>query len=57
VEKAAMSRSRVMVSVVPAWPMGKAMNSTHSHYLLRAAMREEYFLVFFSTLMSQPRSL
>ena len=28
VEKAAERCSRVPVSVVPAWPMGKAMNST-----------------------------
>ena len=28
VEKAAMSLSRVLVSVVPEWPVGKAMNYT-----------------------------
>jgi hypothetical protein len=39
VEKAAVRCSRVLVSMVPAWPMGKAMNSTRPQYLLRAAMR------------------
>ena len=39
VEKAAGRWSRVMVSVVPAWPIRKAMNSTRSQYLLRVAMR------------------
>jgi hypothetical protein len=34
VEKAAVRWSRVMVSVVPAWPLGKAMNSTQTQYLL-----------------------
>jgi len=57
VEKASVRWSRVLVSVVPAWPMGKAMNSTRPQYLLRAAMRGEYFSVFLSNLMSQPRSL
>jgi len=28
VEKAAVRLSRVLVSVVPAWPMGKAINYT-----------------------------
>ena len=57
VEKAAVSWSRVMVSVVPAWPMEKAMNFTRPEYILRAAKRGEYFSVFFSSLMSQPRFL
>ncbi len=57
VEKAAVRCSRVLVSVVPVWPMGKAMNSTRPQYLLRAAMRREYFSVFLSNLTSQPRSL
>ena len=46
---------RVLVSVVPAWPIGKATNSTRPQYLLRAAIRGEYFSVFSSNLMSQPR--
>ncbi len=46
VEKAAVMCSRVLVSVVPAWPMGKAMNSNLPHYFRRAAMRREYFSVF-----------
>jgi len=37
VEKAAVRCSRVLVSVVPAWPMGKSMNSARPQYLLRAA--------------------
>jgi hypothetical protein len=37
--------------------MGKAMNSTRPQYLLRAVKRGEYFSVFFSNLMPQPRSL
>jgi hypothetical protein len=49
--------SRVLASVVPAWPMGRAMNSTRPQCLLRAATRGEYFSVFFSILMSQPRFL
>jgi hypothetical protein len=57
VENAALRCSRILVSVVPAWPMGKAMNSTRPQCLLRAAMRREYFSVFLSNLMSQPRSL
>jgi len=57
VEKVAVRWSRVLVSVVPAWPMGKAMTSTRLQYLLRAAMRGEYFLVFLSNLTSQPRFL
>ena len=39
VEKAAVRWYRVLVSVVPTWPLGKAINSTLSQYLLRAAMR------------------
>jgi hypothetical protein len=57
VEKAAVRWSRVLVSVVIAWPIGTAINSTLPQYLLRAAMRGEYFSVFLSNLMSQPRSL
>jgi hypothetical protein len=38
VEKAAVRSSKVLVSVVPAWPMGKAMNFTHPQKFLRAAM-------------------
>ena len=57
VEKAAVRWSRVLMSVVPAWPMGTATNSTLPQYFLRAAMRGEYFSVFSSNLMSQPRSL
>ena len=57
VEKAAVSLSRALVSVVPWWPMGKAINSTCLQYLMRAAKRGEYFSVFFSNLMSQPKSL
>ena len=57
VEKAAVTWSRDLVSAIPAWPIGKAMNSTRPQYLLRTAMRGEYFSVFFSILMSQPRSL
>jgi len=57
VEKAEVRWSRVLVSVVPAWPMGKAMSSTRPHCLPRAAIREKCFLVFFSILMSQPRPL
>jgi len=57
VEKAAVRWSRVLVSVVPAWPMGKTINSTRPQYLLRAAMRGEYFSVILSNLTAQPRSL
>ncbi len=57
VEKAGMRWFSVFMSVVPAWPMGTATNSTLPQYLLRAAMRGEYFWVFSSNLMSQPRSL
>ncbi len=57
VEKAAVSYSRVLVSVVPAWPMGKAMNSTLPQHLRRAAMKGEYFSVVLSNLAAQPRSL
>jgi hypothetical protein len=39
VEKAAVRWSRVLVSVVPAWPIGKAINSALPQYFLRAAMR------------------
>ena len=44
VKKAAMGWSRVLMCVVPALPMGKAMNSTRPQYLLRAAMRGGVFL-------------
>ena len=57
VEKAAVRWSRVLVSVVPAWPLGKATNSTRPQYFLRTAIRGEHFSVFSSSLMSQPRSL
>jgi hypothetical protein len=43
VEKAAVRWSRVLVSVVPASPTGKATNSTLPQYFLRAAIRGEYF--------------
>ncbi len=56
-ENAAVRWSSVLVSVVPAWPMGTATNSTLPQYFLRVAMRGEYFSVFSSSLMSQPRSL
>jgi len=35
---------RGLVIVVPTWPKRKAMNSTLSHYLLRAVMRGGVFL-------------
>jgi hypothetical protein len=57
VEKAAARWARVMVSVVPAWPIGKVINCILPQYLLRAAMRRGYFSVFLSDLMSQPRSM
>ncbi len=57
VEKAVVSLFRVLVSVVPAWPTGKAMNSTLPQYLLRAATRGAYFEVFSSSFSTQPRSL
>jgi hypothetical protein len=57
VEKAAVRGVRVAVRVVPACPMGKATNSTHSQCLLRAAMRGDYFLVLASIWFLQPRSL
>jgi len=57
VEKVAVKWYRVLVSVVPAWPMRKAMNFIRPKCLLRATVRGEYFWVFFSILMSQPRSL
>ena len=43
VEKAAVRCSRVLVSVVPAWPMGKALNSTRIQYFIRVAMRGGVF--------------
>jgi hypothetical protein len=39
VEKAAVRWFRVLFSVVTAWPIGKATNSTLPQYLLRAMMR------------------
>ena len=57
VEKAAVRWFRVLVSVVPAWPIGKTTNSTRPHYFLRAAIRGEYFSVFSSNLMLRQRSL
>ena len=57
VEKAAVRWSRVQVSVVLAWPIGKAINFTLPQYLLRSAMRGEYFSVFLLNLVSQPRSM
>ena len=56
-EKAAVRWSRVLVSGVPAWLIGKATNSTLPEYFLRAAMRGEYFSVFLSNLTSHQRSL
>ena len=46
VEKAVTSWVNVLVSVIPAWPIGKAMNSTCPQCLLRAAMRGAYGLGF-----------
>ncbi len=43
--------------MVPAWPMGKVINSTRPQYFVRAAMREEYFSVFSTLLLSQSRSM
>ena len=57
VEKAVVSWWRVLVSVVPAWPMGKAMNSTLPQYRLRASSRGAYFEVFSSSFSTQPKSL
>ena len=57
VKKAAVRLFMVLVSVVPAWRIGKAINSTLPQYSLRAAIRGEYFSVFLSNLVSQPRSL
>ena len=42
VEKAAVRWSRVLVSVVPAWPIGKATNSIRPHSFLRATIRGKY---------------
>ena len=57
VEKVAVRWSRVLVGMVSVWLMGKAMNSSLPQYVLRAAMRGGFLLVFLSILMSQPRSL
>jgi len=56
VENAAVRWSRVLLSVVPACPMGMATNSTHPQYCLRAATRGEYFSVFSLCFLSHPRS-
>ena len=40
VEKVAVRWFMVLVSVVPAWPIGKATNSTLPQYFMRAAMGE-----------------
>jgi hypothetical protein len=57
VEKAVVSWWRVLVSVIPAWPMGKAMNSTLPQYRRRASSRGAYFEVFSSSFSMHPRSL
>ncbi len=57
VENATVRWFRVGMSVVPARPMGKAMNSTDPQCFLRAAMRGMYLLVLASSLSSHPRSL
>ena len=57
VGKAAVRESRVLVSVVPTCPVGKATNSTLPQYFLRAAIRGKYFSIFLSNLTSQPRSV
>ena len=46
-EKAAVMWSRVLVSIEPAWPMGRAMNSKHLQYFLRASIRGGVFLALF----------
>jgi hypothetical protein len=46
VEKAAVRWARVLETVVPAWPMGIATNSTLPQCFLRATTRGEYFSVF-----------
>jgi hypothetical protein len=56
VEKAAVRWSRVLVSVVPACPMGMATNSNRPQYCLRAVTRGEYFSVFSVCFLSHPRS-
>ena len=55
-ENAAVRSSRVLVSVVPACPMGMARKSTLPNYFLRAATTSEYFLGFFACFLSHPRS-
>jgi len=52
VEKAAVRWSRVLVSVVPACPMGMATNSILSQYFLSAVTRKQYFFVFFISLLT-----
>ncbi len=56
VENAAVRWFRVAMSVVPACPMGKAMNYTDPQYFLGAAMRGMYMLVLASSLSSHARS-
>ena len=56
VENAVVRWSRVLVSVVPACPMGMAKNFTLPRYCLRAATRGEYFSVFSACFLSHPRS-
>ncbi len=46
VKKAVVSWCRVLVRVVPAWPTGKAINSTLPQYRLRDSSRGAYFEVF-----------
>jgi hypothetical protein len=56
-EKEVVSWCKVRVRVVPAWPMGKAMNSTRPQYLLRAASKGAYFEDFSSSFSTHPKSL
>ena len=56
-EKEAVGLLRVDVSIVPACPIGKAINSILPQYFLRASMRGEYLSVYFASLMSLPKSL
>ena len=57
VEKVTVMWSRVVVSIVLAYPIGKATNSTLPQYFLRPAMRGGYLSVFFASSTSQPKSL
>ena len=56
-ERAVVRCSGVLCSEVPAYPMGKATNSTLPQYFLTAAMKLEYFSAFYVRSLSQPRSL